>query len=116
MVDPKKRNFQNYAGHNYKHKTDLYIKIANHKKYWNKWAKDARRRRDTVAQFLKRICNQNITSNQHLSENQEQKILRFLFGLLASHLVSELQPSLSSQKQTPPLHPCGILGIAQNIV
>ena len=46
---------------------------------------------------------------------KSKKFLRFLFGLLDSDLVSELQPSLSSQKQTPPLHPCRILGIAQNI-
>ena len=65
------------------------------------------RRRDTVAQILKRDFRQKI-SRDIINKTQDKDIKRDhqqdtqIFG---GNLVSELHPSRSSQKQTAPLHP-----------
>ena len=71
--------------------------------------RDRKRRRDSDGLFLKRHCRWNYTIASNLGEITEKEhvffIIRWHLTLLLLHLICELQPSRSSQKQTAPLQP-----------
>ena len=84
-----------------------HIARSLHKKS-NVTQRQRKRRRDSERLFLKIHCRWNYTIASNLGKITEKNMIfkiRWHLTLLLLHLICELQPSRSSQKQTAPLQP-----------